>query len=92
MRAIRKDEHVESIVTFDLFGWYISPRVGFVSDETYGRSETPIRKCMLEWNVKCKSIVCVTNVSNPRRKKTASPIPAESHVAVCMPAASKEAI
>jgi hypothetical protein len=27
-----------------------------------------------------------------REEKTASPIPAESHVAVCMPAASKEAI
>jgi hypothetical protein len=40
----------------------------------------------------CAASCFVAQVRASREEKTASPIPAESHVAVCMPAARKEAI
>jgi hypothetical protein len=40
----------------------------------------------------CAASCFVTRVRASREEKTASPIPAESHVAVCMSAARKEAI
>jgi hypothetical protein len=40
----------------------------------------------------CAASCFVARVRADREEKTASPIPAESHVAGCMPAARKEAI
>jgi hypothetical protein len=39
-----------------------------------------------------RALWLVARVRASREEKTPSPIPAESHVAVCMPAARKEAI